>query len=218
MYKIEPMKMVIKNLGFLLLIIIIFPSVVFGRIGVGVGTGKIQVDEKLRPGTIYNLPSLAVINTGDEFSEYQVSISFQQNQPEIKPDQSWFVFSPEKFSLNPGEVKNVSVKINLPLKMVPGNYFSYLEAQPLKKVEKGKTSIGVAAAAKLYFTVVPSNIFQSIYYKVVSFYKVYTPWPQRGTLAVCLLFIYLIAKKYLNIKINFRSGKKEGFKQNGENE
>lgn len=206
------------GLFFLLAIFLSVPNGVMARIGVGVGTGKIQVDEKLKPGIIYNLPDLAVINTGDEASDYEVSVSFQQDQPQVMPEQSWFVFTPEKFYLQPGEVKNVSVRLDLPLKVNPGEYFAYLEAQPLKKVEKGKTSIGVAAAAKLYFTIVPANIFQGIYYKVISFFKVYAPWPERVLWVLLFAAAFVIAKKYLKINIGIKKESTSTSKQNKENE
>jgi len=217
MYRIKPMRKILAGLIFLSIILFISPINVLAKIGVGVGTGKIQVDEKLKPGIIYNLPSLAVINTGNEPSDYVVSISFQQDQPEIKPDQNWFVFTPSKFYLQPGEVKNVSIKLNLPLKVIPGDYFAYLEAQPVKRVENGKTSIGVAAAAKLYFTVVPANILQGIYYKVVSLFKVYAPWPQRAAALLGLIVVFIFVKKYLKINIGLKQALPD-HKQNKENE
>ena len=42
--------------------------------------------------------------------------------------------------------------------------------------DKTGTRIGVAAAVKLYFTVVPSNIFQAIYHRIHSFFTLYAPW------------------------------------------
>ena len=55
---------------------------VIAWIGVGVGTGKIQVTEKLKPGQIYILPSISVLNTGDEKGNYKVSIAYHEKQPE----------------------------------------------------------------------------------------------------------------------------------------
>jgi len=60
--------------------VLIFPFAVFGSIGVGVGTGKIQVDKPLKPGSVYIVPPLTVMNTGSESSEYTVSIDYSGNQ------------------------------------------------------------------------------------------------------------------------------------------
>jgi len=92
----------------------------------------------------------------------------------------------------------VQIKLTLPVKTNPGNYFAYLEAHPVKKtVSSGGTTIGVAAAAKLYFTVAPANIFQGIYYRFISIYSRYHPW---DTIILAVIFtatlIWLLSKKF----------------------
>ena len=56
-----------KKISFLVvfLALLAFPFLVYAKLGVGVATGKIVVEDKLRPGMIYNLPALTVLNTGD---------------------------------------------------------------------------------------------------------------------------------------------------------
>ena len=191
-------------LFFLLTAFLILPTGVLAKIGVGVGTGKIQVDEKLRPGIIYQLPSLTVLNTDDEESDYGVLVSFNEKQSELKPKEEWFIFSPQKFHLKPTEVKMVDIKLNLPLRMDPGDYFVYLEARPVTGPNKGGVSIGIAAAAKLYFTVVPANPVLGAYYKVVSFFKVYAPWPQRVLAVIGIILILVLFKKFFNLNIGLK--------------
>lgn len=193
---------------------LIFPTVALARIGVGVGTGKIQVDEKLKPGMIYELPSLTVLNTGDEPSDYEVTVEYHEKQPELRPRKEWFIFSPAKFYLKPGEIKTVDIKLNLPVSMEPGNYFAYLEGHPFKKAESGGTSVGVAAAAKLYFTVVPANAVLGVYYKAASFWKVYSPWTERAIWVVVIVVLAILFKKFFHLEINFKQAKKSsGFKK-----
>jgi len=198
-----------KIFFFLLLgILLFFPSFVIAKIGVGVGTGKIQVEDKLGPGMIYELPSLTVLNTGDEESDYEVAVSYHEKQEELRPAENWFSFSPKEFHLKAGEAQEVKIKLNLPVKMEPGNYFAYLEGHPLKKAEKGQTTIGVAAAAKLYFTVLPANLVLGAYYKVASFWRLNQPWSNRVVVVVAVVIIYLGMRKYLGFQIGFR-GKKQ---------
>jgi hypothetical protein len=198
-----------KFFFFLLLgIFLVFPPFVLAKIGVGVGTGKIQVEDKLRPGMIYELPSLTVFNTGDEEGDYEAAITYHEKQPELRPLEEWFGFSPKEFHLKPGEAQEVKIKLNLPVKTEPGDYFAYLEGHPLKKGEGGQTTVGVAAAAKLYFTVLPANLVLGAYYKVTSFWRLNQPWSNRVAVAVAVIIIYLGLKKYLGFQINFR-GKKE---------
>lgn len=187
----------------------VFPTAVLANIGVGVGTGKIQVDEKLIPGTIYELPPLMVLNTGDEPGDYAVGVSYMEKQVELKPDSSWFTFSPSKFHLDPTKAQVVKIKLNLPVRAQPGNYFALLEGFPAKRTTNGNTTVGVAAAAKLYFTVLPANIFVSIYYKIMTFWKVYSPWPQRTSILIAAAPILFLAKKHLNIEINLKKPKKD---------
>lgn len=193
------MKKIILLLIFLSLV---FPAVTLATIGVGVGTGKIQVNSKLKPGIIYQLPSVTVINNGDEPSDYEVTISYNNNQTQLRPPLNWFIFSPQKFHLSPNKAQQVNIKVNLPVSgITPGDYFAYIEAHPVKISEAGTTSINIAAASKLYFTIEPASFFAAIYYKLVSFWELYTSWIEGF---VGLLFLALIAislKKALNIKI-----------------
>lgn len=199
------MKKIVLLLIFVFLLV---PSLTSAKIGVGIGTGKIQVDEVLKPGLVYELPSLTVVNTGDETSDYELAISYHEEQQQLAPPQTWFVFTPEKFSLAPGEVKNVTIKLNLPVRMEPGNYFAYLEAHPIQKSASGETSIGIAAAAKLYFTVAPGSTFEGVYYKAVSLWNVYAPWPQRVAIGIGVVFVLFLFKKFFNIEVNLKKPSK----------
>ena len=185
------------------LLFVLSTNVALAKLGVGVGIGQIRVESKLFPGTIYKLPSFTVLNTGDEESDYAVSISFNEKQNELKPKEEWFAFSPQKFHLKPGEVKIVDVKLDLPLKMEPGDFFAYLEARPVMDSKKG-VSIGIAAAAKLYFTVVPANIFQGIYYKILSFWKIYAPWPKRAAITLLVIVLLIVFKRFFNVNLKVK--------------
>ncbi len=145
-----------------------------------------------------------MMNTGDEPTNYEVSVAYHEKQPELMPPNGWFDYSPNGFFLQPGETKVVEVTLNLPLKAEPGKYFAYLEAHPAKKSTNGNTTIGVAAAAKLYFTVVPANALSGIYYKIISFWKVNQPWSSRVTIAVGGILLALLAKKFLKIQVGIK--------------
>jgi hypothetical protein len=166
------MKKIIIAFLLLLPLSILLPSVAFAKLGVGIGTGKIVVDEKLRSGIIYDLPPLTIVNTGDEDSDYTVSIAYHTDQPELKPQKEWFTFKPDKFRLKPGESKVVEIRLDLPLRTEPGPYFAYLEGSPIIVNEDGKSSVGIAAAVKLYFEIEPSNIFEALYFKLLSFFNI----------------------------------------------
>jgi hypothetical protein len=202
-----------KKFSFLILELVFFlPVLVLARIGVGVGTGKIVVDQPLKPGLIYTLPSLMVLNTGDEPGEYGVSIEYHEGQetnPEmgLKPAKEWLSFEPKKFHLEPGQAQQVQIKLSLPVKGVkPGQYFAYLEGHPVKKDVVGQTTIGVAAAAKLYFRVAPANFFAGIYYRITSLFALYSPWSYVVLAIVVAAILIALFRRFFsfNIGISFK--------------
>ncbi len=195
----------------LALSVLILPVFAFARLGVGVGVGKIQVEKPLKAGIIYDLPSLPVLNTGDEPSDYGVSIEYHEKQEEnpemgLRPAKEWFSFEPANFHLEPGQSQQVKMKLALPIKGVkPGKYFVYLEAHPIRKAETGATQVGIAAAAKLYFTVAPSNIFQGIYYRFLSLYLRYHPWDTIALVIIFLTVLFRFLGKKFKIQITKKS-------------
>lgn len=195
----KKMRIILLGLAFLL------PLSCLAKIGVGIGTGKIQIDQKVTPGGIYVLPPIVVQNTGDEAGAYGFSVEYLETQPELKPAKEWFTFSPSEFSLQPGETQIVDIHLNLPLKVTPGNYFAYLEAHPTQKATAGNgASVGIAAASKLYFTVVPANVWQAFYYKALALWTLYTPWPKLVTIFVSILIILIILKRFFSFEIGLK--------------
>jgi len=202
----------VKNifLPIVIVLLLLTSSVaVHAKIGVGVGTGKIQVEENLFPGVVYELPPLTVVNTGDEVSQYSVGVSYHEKQPELLPETSWIQFSPATFTLEPGQVQAVSVVLNLPVSVTPGEYFAYLEAYPITTTQAGETSVGIAAAAKLYFTIQPASLIDGVYYKLLSLWNLYSPWPERAAIGIGVLAILLLFKKFFNIQVNLKSASAE---------
>jgi len=184
-------------------LILVLPVVVFARVGVGVGAGKIHLNEPLKAGGIYDLPAIPVLNTGDEPAEYIFSVQYHEGQEQrtdmgLKPAEGWFDFTPATFPLEPGKVQAVKVTLTLPAKIKPGNYFAYLEARPVKKATAGGvTSIGIAAATQLWFTVTPSNFFQGIYYRFISLYSRYYPWDIIILAAIFVVaLLWFVSKKF----------------------
>ena len=187
--------------AFLVTLCLLCSPKALARIGVGVGTGKIVVEEKLNPGTIYEFPSLSVLNTGDEPSEYTAGVEYHQDQEQLLPKREWFNFSPDTFHLEPGEVQVVKITLSVPIKAVPGDYFAYLEGSPVKKSVAGETSIGIAAAAKLYFSIAPANVFQGIYYRIVTFWKANRVVMNGLSLGLLAVLLFRLFKKYFKVSV-----------------
>lgn len=187
---------------------------VLARIGVGVGVGKIIVDQPLKPGIIYTFPPIIVINTGDEPAEYTTSVQYhsgQETNPDmgLKPPAEWFVFEPAIFSLEPGKSKSVEVTVSLPLKAPPGKYFAYLEAQPVQRAEGGITLIRVAAAAKLWFTVVPANWWMGVYYRLASLYAIYGVWVRLVVGVVIFAVLLTLFRRFFAFNIQLKRPSKQ---------
>ena len=192
-----------KKIILLVLISFFLTSIALAGIGVGVNLGKIEIDEPLKPGGIYNFPSIGVINTGDEPGDYELEITYHQDQPQLRPAQEWFSFNPSSFHLEPGQSQSVAIKLNLPVKTKPGDYFAYLEAHPVIKAGPG-TTIGVAAATKTYFSIVPANIWQAIIWRISSFFTMYAPWTYVALAIVIGAIIIVIFRKFFAFKIAIR--------------
>lgn len=193
---------------------LVLPLAVFAGVGVGVGVGKIIVDSPLKPGVIYQFPPIVVINTGDVPSEYTTSIQYhadQERNPEmgLRPPAEWFVFEPATFSLEPGQTKSVAVRVNLPIKGVPpGRYFAYLQAQPVQKSEGGVTLIRVAAATKLWFTVVPSSWWMGVYWRLLSLYGIYGMWVRLVFGIIIFVVLFKLFRKFFVFNIQLKHQKK----------
>ena len=171
------------------------------KVGVGVGTGKIEVSEQLKSGGIYTLPPITVFNTGDKTGNYEMALTLNETQDQLKPNPAWVSFEPQQFSLEPGKSQVVTPTLHLPLITQPGDYFGYLEAHPAETAKQGTAEIGVAAATKFSFTVIPSNIFIAILFRLLALYRLYEPWTQIATGLVILAIAYRILRRYVKIKI-----------------
>jgi len=204
------MRRLISVLLIALFVSLSFSPIIASGLGVGIGTGKISIDEKLKNGMTYKFPDLVVINTGDVESQYMVDVSYNSEQKELLPPAEWFTFTPELFTLKPGESQKVEISLKLPInKVIPGDYFAYLEAKPVIADKAGAATVGIAAAAKLNFTIAPSNFLEGIYYTVKYVFDEYQPWSTVVVSAVALVLLKVILSKFISIDLNIKSKKKE---------
>lgn len=184
------------------LVCLAVPATALASIGVGVGTGRIAISEKIKSGSFYTLPPITVFNTGTQEATYTMAVTLNEKQPQLKPNPKWFSFSPTQFTLLPGKSQIITPTLHPPLATPPGDYFAYLEAHPAQTVKQGTTSVGVAAATKLSFSVVSSNIFIAILYRLLALYKQSEPWSQIGTLIIVLAIAYKVLRRFIKIQIS----------------
>ena len=198
---------IIKSLILASLFLVLSFSLVFAKVGVGVGLGKVQIDEALSPGGIYNLPSLPVLNTGDEDMEYEVEVTYLSEQEQMRPAGEWFSFSPQTFPLTAGESQAVDIVLTLPVDTRPGDYFAFLEAHPVVRGEG--VTIGVAAATKLNFTVKPKGVLGAAIERIRSLIEANRPLTYTIAGIVGAVIIVSLGRRYLDIKIGFKRAKEE---------
>jgi hypothetical protein len=181
------------------------PVMTLASVGVGIGTSQINVSEKLRAGGIYTLPSVTVYNTGTESTEYSMALTLNETQSQLKPVPAWFSFSPSKFLLSPGQAQTVVPSIHLPVRMPPGDYFGYLEAHPQETAQQGTAQVGVAAAARLSFSVEASSLFWAILYRLSSLYQRAEPWSLVSVIAIAVIVALAIINKFVNLRAAFKA-------------
>jgi hypothetical protein len=171
--------------------------------GVGIMPGIIRVDEPLLPGGRYNLPSLQVVNTGNESSDYGVELASMAEQEELQPPAEFIILSPSSFHLEPGANQVVSLSLDIPLKAKPGDYLAYIEAHPVATGGGGGMQIGIAAATKLYFTVKPANVFVGVANSIANFFTRNAPgsYIALGVIVLGLLIFFLRRRIRIDIKI-----------------
>lgn len=118
----------------------------------GVDLAEIKVDEALRPGEVYQLPTVGVVNTGDQAGSYEAAITHVRHQTEPMPYAGWFQLEPRNFDLEPGASTRVAVSLRLPVDAREGDYTVLIEVHPV--IGGGDaTARGDAAATKLLFSV-----------------------------------------------------------------
>ncbi len=202
-----PSKLLPTNLLYVCRTLAICALVIFAAIpahaattGVGIGTGKIRPDSPLLPGLTYSMPSVAVFNSGDVESDYEMTVQYNETQPERKPPADWVEFTPQTFTLKPGGSQEVGIVVQSSSTAEPGEYFVYLEARPAKKDTSGATVIKIAAATKFNFEIAPANDWQRFYYMLLDFWNKNQIWLIPVLSLFALFVAFMLAKKFFKLE------------------
>ena len=191
---------------FFLVLLLAAAQPAWARLGVGVNVGNIEVNEPLLSGGIYDIATMSVINTGNETSDYGLGVSYRDKQKEMKPPEKWFRFSPARFELKPGRQKPVEISLTIPVNAKAGDYFALVEGHPIAG-EKG-LNIGIAAAAKINFTVESSSLFWSIINRRPPWFANNSPYSYVIAGVVLLAIVILIIRRYVKLSFSIeRKGK-----------
>jgi hypothetical protein len=142
--------------------------------GVRIDVGRIAVEQRLAPGGSYRLPVIGVSNPGTQATTYRMGASYVAGQKGRRPAETWFRFSPGQFTLAPGRTQAVKTRLDIPTGAEPGDYAALVEATIVSDAKGAQ--VGAAAAARLTFTVEPSNWLEAWWLKLKTWFSDQTPW------------------------------------------
>ena len=168
--------------------------------GVGINLGRIEITDRLSPGGAYDLPTLGVINTGNERGDYEVVISYLHDQPQARPPGGWFEFRPQQFSLDAGQTQNVGIRLTLPTGADPGDYFAFIEVHPVADGEGVR--VGIAAATRLSFAVKPANWFEEQRVRLNRFLDENEPWSYIVPASILFALLLFLMRRYFRIRLH----------------
>ena len=134
---------------------LIAAGVAYAYYGVATDTDRIVLEEPLIQGESYDLPEIAVINSGDVRGIYEVQIGYKTAQREIKPPAEWFTFNPQTMTLGPDEHQFVSISVTIPAEAETGDYFAYVESFLAYGLVDGQSVwVGMSVGTALPFRVI----------------------------------------------------------------
>ena len=184
----------------------VFSPPAAARLGVGINVGKIVVDEPLLSGGIYPITKMAVINTGDEAGSYELDVSYIEGQKELSPPKEWFSFKPKEFRLKPKQAREVEIGLVIPVQARAGDYFALVEAHPV--VKKKAVTIGIAAAAKMSFSVNSSSLLWSIINRIVTWFTTNAPYSYIAAGVIAAAAVILLLRRFFRFSFRIeRKGK-----------
>ena len=148
--------------GFLLLA---FPAAAAASIGVGIQVGPVRLAGIAHAGQTYDLPPVYVVNTGTEPETVRLEVQRLSRGTGRDVPKSWFKPGQTDVHLDPKQSATIPVQLVVPADATLGPYFSDVVAHGSASIEAGQTTLGVAAATKLQFTVgkaVPAGFWSSL--------------------------------------------------------
>ena len=124
----------------LAILILLLSARAVTQAGITLAPASITVDEPLQPGHTYRLPQMSITNGGE--SALHLELSYTTTAPGAV-----IHFLPQRFIALPGNSRQVSLLLQLPLTLPTGNYKALIQAQ-----SKTEYDIVLQLAAPLSFT------------------------------------------------------------------
>lgn len=173
--------------------------------GVALDPGRVDVTEPLESGASYLLTVLFVRNPGTTAGVYHMT---------AKPDASesdgvqgiateWIAFNRETFELDPQELIEVDVTLQLPDDVIPGTYKGLLEVRVTgDEPERSGASVGVGAATTIQFDVVSSDLLDDIRgLRLGERFNEFQPWSTIFTVLLLLVVAWSVARRRFRFSV-----------------
>jgi len=176
--------------------------------GVSVDLGRIDITERLVPGSAYSLPTLGVRNPGTERTSYVMIASPVAGDGSEVSGVSWFRFEPASLSLAPGEIQRVRIRLVLPTDAKPGHYTVLVGAQIASPGEGA--SVGAAAAARTTFTVEPASGLEALVTQLGHTFVDLLPWSVIVPALVILGLLVRLLRRRFTLRIGLERRSRSG--------
>jgi hypothetical protein len=161
-------------------------------VGVGVQAAPVRLAGAAQAGHTYQLPALAVINTGSQPETITVRVERILPGPGRTVPPAWVQVASHGVQVAPHAEARIPIGLSVPGGAKPGAYLTELVAYGSAAVRAGAANLGAAAATKLEFRVTadPKGLF----------------WFIPGWAGWVLLGLFLIALLVVAAAIAWRSG------------
>lgn len=136
---------------------LLLPQVVAAQASVSVGTAQLKPTVGIEAGKGYVFEPVVVTNDGDQIGMFEMSVTFNETQVQHKPEAKWLEFSEQKFVLEPGQSKLVTVTLMVPITAQSGEYFAYIEAGTSSVTTETITRVSAVSASKLSFETIAAT-------------------------------------------------------------
>jgi hypothetical protein len=161
-------------------------------VGVGVQAAPVRLAGVARAGQSYQLPALAVINTGSQPETITVRVQRIMPGPGRAVPAAWVHITGQGVRVAPHAEASIPLGLSVPGGAKPGAYLTELVAYGSAAVRAGAANLGAAAATKLEFRVAadPAGLF----------------WFVPGRAGWAALWLFLLALLALAGTAAWRSG------------
>ena len=134
-----------------------WPAAAQASVGVGIQAGAVRLAGTAHPGGSYALPAVYVVNTGTQDESLSLRVE-RLSAGSAKPVPASWVHVGDPVRLSHGQSARISLELHVPATARAGQYLSDVVVRGSASLSDGSAHLGVAAATKLQFRIVPGVV------------------------------------------------------------